>query len=56
MKVKVIWEFDVDTDDFDPEFVDIPGLAKDLTMREVDYLLNHYMFTAYSFKYVVEED
>ena len=41
MKVKAIWEFEVDTEDLDEEFVDIKGLAKDLTQREMEYLLEH---------------
>ena len=35
MKVKAIWEFEVDTEDFLEEFVDIKGLAKDLTQKEM---------------------
>ena len=34
MKVKAIWEFEVDTEDFSEEFVDVKGLAKDLTQRD----------------------
>ncbi len=53
MKVRVTWEFDVDTDDFDPKFVDIPGLAKELTKREIDFLLERGLLDADDFEYSV---
>ena len=56
MLVKAIWEFDVDTDDLDPEFINIPGLAKDLTQRELDYLIRHNQIDAEDFEYVVCEE
>ena len=55
MKVKAIWEFEVDTEDFDEEFVDIKGLAKDLTQREMEYLLEHKEILADDFSYEVEK-
>ena len=51
MKIKATWEFDVDTDDFDPKFVDIPGLAKDLTKQELAYLLERGLLDADDFEY-----
>lgn len=56
MKVKVIWEFDVDTTDLDPKFVDIPGQAKDLTKRELQCCLDKNELCADDFEYVVEEE
>lgn len=53
MKVRVTWEFDVDTSDFDPKFIDIPGLATDLTKREIDFLLNGGLLDADDFEYSV---
>ena len=37
--VKAVWEFEVDTKDFDPRFVDVNGQAKELAKRELDYLI-----------------
>lgn len=56
MIVKAIWEFDVDTTDLDPEFINIPGLAKDLTKRELQYCLDRNELCADDFEYVVEEE
>lgn len=57
MKVIVSWEFEVDVDDLDPKFVDIPGFAIDATKEEVGYLLEHSELTADDFDYTVcEED
>lgn len=56
MKVRVTWEFDVDTDDFDPKSVDIPGLAKDLTKKELTYLLERGLLDADDFEYCVVID
>lgn len=36
--VRVTYDFRVDISDFDPEHVDIDGLAIDLTKREIDTL------------------
>lgn len=55
MIVKAIWEFDVDTEDLDEKFIDIKGLAKDLTQREMKYLLEHNEITDEDFVYTVEE-
>lgn len=55
MLVKCIWEFDADMDGFDPEFVNILGLAKDSAKRELAYLLEKNELTAEDFEYVVEE-
>jgi hypothetical protein len=56
MRVKAVWEFEVDTEDFDPKFVDIEGLAKDLTQREMEYLLEHKEISAEDFSYEVVEE
>ena len=55
MIVKAIWEFDFDTEDLDPEFIDIPGLAKEMTRRELDYILERNELCGDDFEYVVEE-
>ena len=51
MKIKATWEFDVDTSDFDPKFIDILGLAKDLTQKELAYLLERGLLDAADFEY-----
>ena len=56
MKVKAIWEFEVDTEDFDGKHVDIKGLAKDLTRKEMIYLLQNQEISAEDFTYKVEEN
>ena len=38
VKVRAIYEFEADVSDFNPDFVDLEGLAKDLTRREVSTL------------------
>lgn len=53
MIVKATWEFDVDTSDLDPGFIDIPGFAKDATMRELAYLLENKEIAAEDFEYRV---
>ena len=53
MKVTVSWEFEVDISDFDPKFVDVPGLAVELTQQELDYLLTHGKLSVDDFNYEV---
>ena len=56
MKVKAIWEFEVDTEDFMEEFVNIKGLAKDLTQREMENLLKNQEISAEDFSYEIESE
>ena len=56
LKVKAIWEFEVDTEDFSEEFVDIKGLAKDLTQREMENLLQNQEILAEDFSYELENE
>lgn len=56
MKVKAIWEFEVDTEDFSEEFVDVKGLAKDLTQREMGNLLQNQEIAAEDFSYELENE
>lgn len=56
MKVKAIWEFEVDTEDFMEEFVNIKELAKDLTQREMENLLHNQEISAEDFSYEVESE
>lgn len=56
MKVKAIWEFDVDIDGFDTRSVDIKGLAEDLTKREMEFLLQNRDLQADDFDYEVENE
>lgn len=53
MIVKATWEFDVDTSELLDEFVDVEGLAKDLTKRELEYLLTKCKISADEFIYEV---
>lgn len=53
MIVKAIWEFDADVNDFDPEFVNIVGLAKDSAKRDLADLLKNNILCADDFEYVV---
>ena len=55
MKVKAIWEFDVDVEGLDPEQIDIPGIAKDVTRTELIYLLRKQELIADDFEYIVDE-
>ena len=56
LTVRAIWKFEVDTEDLDEEFIDIKGLAKDLTKREMEYLLEHKEISADEFSYEVDEN
>ena len=56
MKVKAIWEFEVDTEDFSGEFVDVKGLAKDLTQKEMENLLQNQEIAAEDFSYELETE
>ena len=56
MKIKAIWEFEVDTEDFMEEFVNIKELAKDLTQREMENLLKNQEISAEDFSYEVESE
>ena len=56
MKIKAIWEFEVDTEDFSEEFVDVKGLAKDLTQKEMENLLQKQEISAEDFSYELETE
>ena len=56
MVVKAVWEFEVNTEDFDNKSVDINGLAKDLTKREMKYLLEHEEISEEDFSYEIESE
>ena len=56
MLVKAVWEFEVNTEDFDNKSVNINGLAKDLTKREMKYLLEHEEISEEEFSYVIESE
>ena len=53
MKVKVTWEFEADVSGFDPAWVDVPGLAKDLAKGELISLLLNGDITADDFEYSI---
>lgn len=56
MLVKAVWEFEVNTEDFDNKSVDINGLAKDLAKREMKYLLEHEEISEEDFSYEIESE
>jgi len=56
MIVKAIWEFDADVEDFDPEFVDIYGLAKSSAKRDLADCLERNILCADDFEYVIESE
>lgn len=53
MKVRAIWEFEVDVEDFDPKYVDIPVLAKELTEAELNHMIEHNQLSADEFEFSV---
>lgn len=55
MRVKAIWEFDVDVEDIDPKFVDIKGFAEDSARMELKYLLKQGNIETDDFNYEVED-
>lgn len=38
IKTRFVFEFEVDVEDFDPKYIDIEGMAKDLTIEELKSL------------------
>lgn len=56
MKVRAAWEFEVDTECFDSKFVDVEGLAKDLTKAEMKSLLDNNELSEEDFTYEVEHE
>ena len=54
VKVKAVWEFEVDVEDLNENFIDVKSLAKDLTKREMDNLLRSCDITADDFEYVID--
>lgn len=55
IKVKAVWEFEVDADLWDPEYVDIYGFALELAKEEIKYLLRENELLEDDFKYYVGE-
>ena len=53
MKVQAIWEFEVDTSNFDPKHVKIEDLAVELTQRELGYLLSKNLLSIKDFEYTI---
>lgn len=51
MKVKAIWEIDIDVKGLDPEFVDIEGHATDLAKIELDHVLKNGDLCSDDFKF-----
>ena len=55
MIVKIIYELDIDTESFDPEFVDIPGLVKELACNEMRSMIDEGELEAEDFEYVIDD-
>lgn len=53
MIVRVIWEFDADVENLDSKYVDLPGLARDLTKLELASLMQSGDITVDDFEYSV---
>lgn len=56
MKVRATWEFEVDTANFDPKRVDIPGLAKYVARNELSSLMFGKEISADDFTYEIVEE
>ena len=56
MIVRAVWEFEADVSDLDPKFIDIPGLAKDMAMRELGHLMDTGELSAADFTYEIMEE
>ena len=56
MIVKIVYELDIDTTDFDPKFIDVCGMAKDLSKLEMKSLLDNKHLEAEDFTYVIETE
>ena len=55
MKVRAIWEIDIDTDHLDPEFVEIETFAIDLAKRELQQSLDNEAIEADDFTFELEK-
>lgn len=53
MYVRATWEFEVDISDFDPEYVDINGIARDIARNELRDLMLKKEIGADDFKYEI---
>jgi len=53
MKVQAIWEFEVDTSNFDPKHVNIRKIAMELAQRELNDLLNKNELSTEDFEYTI---
>jgi len=53
MKVQAIWEFEVDTSNFDPKHVNIRKIAMELAGRELNDLLNKNELSTEDFEYTI---
>lgn len=56
MKVRATWEIDIDTDDIDPEFVEIKLFAIDLAKRELQQSLDNEAIEADDFTFELEKE
>lgn len=56
MIVRAVYEFEVDVDELELKFVDIDGLAKELTRREIADLLKNRELTEDDFTYATENE
>ena len=53
MKVRATWEFEVDVTDFIPKYVNVPGLAVDLTREELNSCIERGDINGDDFEYSV---
>lgn len=54
--VTASWAFEFDAEDYDPKYIDIPGLAVDSAMRELKCELSNNALDAGDFKFTITED
>ena len=53
IRATYVFDFEADLEGIDPVFVDLEGYAKDLTKRELEYLLKNSEIVDEDFKYEV---
>lgn len=56
VKATYVFDFEPDTSDLNPEFVDIKGLAEDLAKNELESMLKYNEITTEDFDFEVIDD
>lgn len=56
VKAVYVFEFDVDTSEMNPKFIDIDGISKELTRRELDRMIIDGEIDSSDFDITIDKD